>query len=194
MHARLHRCKHVHLTYTHMQMHTQRGNPGRFISGGLQHSGCLSHFIGHRGRTGMGLFKSNPARPPHTYTHTHRDMHARSQAQTHSQMCMRFLFSGLTDANQSRWRGKEGGIEKARLRQAGGGRKVKKREILSSSEETKRGWSTLTKRCRERERVMQVPQHKYRDIMYMDSWMSGFFCHCWSTHTHTDTNASKHGK
>lgn len=80
-------------------------------------------------------------------------MHARSQAQTHSQMCMRFLFSGLTDANQSRWRGKEGGIEKARLRQAGGGRKVKKREILSSSEETKRGWwSTLTKRCRERER------------------------------------------
>ncbi len=66
---------HTH-TYTPMQMHTWRGNPGRFISGGLQHSGCLSHFIGHRGRTGMGLFKSNPARPTHTYTHTHTHTHA----------------------------------------------------------------------------------------------------------------------
>lgn len=87
MHARLHRCKHVHLTYTHMQMHTQRGNPGRFISGGLQHSGCLSHFIGHRGRTGMGLFKSNPARPPHTYTHTETCTHARRRR--HTRRCVR---------------------------------------------------------------------------------------------------------
>lgn len=87
MHARLHRCKHVHLTYTHMQMHTQRGNPGRFISGGLQHSGCLSHFIGHRGRTGMGLFKSNPARPPHTYTHTETCTHARRRRHTRRCVC-----------------------------------------------------------------------------------------------------------
>lgn len=102
-------------------------------------------------------------------------MHARSQAQTHSQMCMRFLFSGLTDANQSRWRGKEGGIEKARLRQAGGGRKVKKREILSSSEETKRGWwSTLTKRCRERERESHAGSsaqiQRYHVHGQLDEW------------------------
>lgn len=79
-HARMHICKHVHLTHTHTytptQMHTWRGNPGRFISGGLQHSGCLSHFIGHRGRTGMGLFKSNPARPTHTHTHSRTHTHA----------------------------------------------------------------------------------------------------------------------
>lgn len=86
-----------------MQMHTWRGNPGRFISEGLQHSGCLSHFIGHRGRTGMGLFKSNPARPTQTYTHTLR--HTHMHAYTH------FLFSGLTDASQHQWRGKEGGME-----------------------------------------------------------------------------------
>lgn len=109
---------HVH-THT-VQMHTLRGNPGRFISGGLQHSGCLSHFIGHRGRTGMGLFKSNPARPTHTYTHT--------CTHTHARMHTRFLFSGLTDARQSRWRGKEGGKEEGRQRKAGGRKKVKKKK------------------------------------------------------------------
>lgn len=120
----LHACTLTHMqthafyahTYTPMQMHTWRGNPVRFISGGLQHSGCLSHFIGHRGRTGMSLFKSNPARPTHTYTHTH----------AHTRMRSHFLFSGLTDASQNRWRGKEGGIEEGRQRQAAGRKKVKK--------------------------------------------------------------------
>ena len=90
MHARLHICKHARSTHTRthahtpMQMHTWRGNPGRFISGGLQHSGCLSHFIGHRGRTGMGLFKSNPARPTHTYADTR--MHTRARAHTHTRI------------------------------------------------------------------------------------------------------------
>lgn len=109
-------------THTHMstQMHTQRGNPGRFISGGLQHSGCLSHFIGHRGRTGMGLFKSNPARPPHTLPST--PPHIRGNTRMHR----RFLFRGLTDANQSCWRGKQGGIKEGRHRQAGGRRNVRK--------------------------------------------------------------------
>lgn len=71
-------CRHIckPASDTHADIHTHadahlRSNPGRFISRGLQHSGCLSHFIGHRGRTGMGLFKSNPARPTHTYTRTH---------------------------------------------------------------------------------------------------------------------------
>lgn len=65
-----HICKPACDIHTHADAHL-RSNPGRFISRGLQHSGCLSHFIGHRGRTGMGLFKSNPARPTHTYTCTH---------------------------------------------------------------------------------------------------------------------------
>ena len=71
-------------TYAPTQMHTWRGNPGRFISGGLQHSGCLSHFIGHRGRTGIGLFKSNPARPTHTHTHTLTYTHTHTYACIHA--------------------------------------------------------------------------------------------------------------
>lgn len=160
---------HTH-AYTAMQMRTRRGNPGRFISGGLQHSGCLSHFIGHRGRTGMGLFKSNPARPTHTYTHL--------CAHTLANIDRHFLFSGLTDASQNRWRGKEGG----RRRQAGGREKVKKK-LSSTSEETKRGWSTQTNRRRKRERPVLVRHHKYRHIMYIDNWMGGLFWPCRNTGT-----------
>ena len=36
---------------------------------------------------------------------------------------------------------------------------------------------------------MQVPYHKYKDIMYMDSWMRGLFCPSLEhTHTHTHTH------
>lgn len=87
--TRAHICICSERTQTPTRIHTRRGNPGRFISGGLQHSGCLSHFIGHRGRTGIGLFKFNPAGPTHSHTQTRVCVH------------IPFLFSSSTDASQS---------------------------------------------------------------------------------------------
>lgn len=64
------------------------------------HSGWFSHFIGHRGRTGMCLFKSTQQDAP---------------VSPHS-----FLFSSLTDAKQKGSQGRARGAQRKREKRGGG--------------------------------------------------------------------------
>lgn len=74
----------------------------------------------------------------------------------------------------------------------------KKREILSSSEETKRGWSTLTKRCREGERESHAGSsaqiQRYHVHGQLDEWFLLPLLKHTHTHTQMQANMGNRGK